>query len=483
MFGATFKGSPVSNTELLGTPLNPPDCTLARLQEAVPAIASGIVEGDSDKILAELGVEFLGREWEVWPHVMSRWLYRYFDDLKSFDNYTAVDAAQIAKIKEQNPQLEKKPFLSMRADRRTQAYTMCCTMLSPEGRLATESNAVSLQMAANRTGSPFYPDNAQVKYQKAPICPCDKCCYKCCTITRTVGGGFVESFAFGGEAPNAKGQMGGQGVKVGAPAKPFALPYMAGMSSWAPGGVMDSSAVLGELGNLRQKYWPVTSPHLPKAQKALMYEFGDGGLIDNSGVLCQLQRGAPKFVWIATAWSAFSTTYDWANATVENFDPIAAGVVDQLYVLFGYNTTSEGYFYANDQVFEKDLLLPMCKELRALALLGKPAVLKKTMRVLPNEWWGIVGNCEVEYIIIYLQACQDFQKALPAETQAEIAKGSDGMFNNFPIYSTTGNNSGDALGLTTPQVNLLAAQAQYSVVVNAALFNELLGSYPDQTDV
>lgn len=21
-----------------------------------------------------------------------------------------------------------------------------------------------------------------------------------------------------------------------------------------------------------------------------------------------------------------------------------------------------------------------------------------------NEWWGIVGNCEVEYIIIYLQA-------------------------------------------------------------------------------
>ena len=27
-----------------------------------------------------------------------------------------------------------------------------------------------------------------------------------------VGGGFVESFAFGGEAPNAKGQMGGQGA-------------------------------------------------------------------------------------------------------------------------------------------------------------------------------------------------------------------------------------------------------------------------------
>ena len=51
-------------------------------------------------------------------------------------------------------------------------------------------------------------------------------------------------------------------------------------------------------------------------------------------------------------------------------------------VLFGYNTTSADYYYANDQVFAKDLLLPVCKELRALQAAGKPAVLKKKLTVM-----------------------------------------------------------------------------------------------------
>ena len=40
------------------------------------------VLGDSDEILAKAGVEFIGREWETWPHVMSRWLLRDFDGVK-----------------------------------------------------------------------------------------------------------------------------------------------------------------------------------------------------------------------------------------------------------------------------------------------------------------------------------------------------------------------------------------------------------------
>ena len=49
---------------------------------------------------------------------------------------------------------------------------------------------------------------------------------------------------------------------------------------------------------------------------------------------------------------------------------------------FGYNTTSADYYYANDQVFAKDLLLPICQELRALQAAGKPAVLKKKLTVM-----------------------------------------------------------------------------------------------------
>lgn len=153
----------------------------------------------------------------------------------------------------------------------------------------------------------------------------------------------MESFAFGGEAP--KKQSGGEGIAVGEPSAPWALPYAVGTSSWAPGGMENASRIAGDIGNIRSKYWPVTSPILPKPQAATTYELGDGGLIDNSGMMALLQRKAPKIVWVASCFTSFSTSYDWANATPENFNPASAGVVDQLYVLFGYDTTSEGYYY------------------------------------------------------------------------------------------------------------------------------------------
>lgn len=182
----------------------------------------------------------------------------------------------------------------------------------------------------------------------------------------------MESFAFGGEAP--KKQSGGEGIAVGEPEAPWALPYAVGTSSWAPGGMENASHIAGDIGNIRSKYWPVTSPILPKPQAATTYELGDGGLIDNSGMMALLQRKAPKIVWVASCFTSFSTSYDWANATPENFNPASAGVVDQLYVLFGYNTTSEGYYYANDQVFDQSLCFETCKELHDLQLAGKPVI-------------------------------------------------------------------------------------------------------------
>ncbi|CAK9021504.1 unnamed protein product [Durusdinium trenchii] len=474
MFARTFQGSPVTTEQLLyGAASAPSELSMAQLQKPVPAAASGMVQGDSDKLLAELTVEFLGQEWEVWPHIMSRWLLRYFDELKSFANYLALDDQQVESIKARNPELEKKSFLTLRPDRR-QAYVMCGVVQAPLLYLATNDNVVSLQMTADFVGSPFYPNNAQVQYQKAPICPCDKCLYKCCTMKRTVGGGFVESFAFGGAAPSGKGQMGGEGVSVGAPEKPFSLPYACGISSWAPGQLGNSTDILAEIGNIRKPYWPML-PRLgttaEQPQPALMYELADGGLIDNSGILSQLQRKASRIVATFPAEHAINESYDWANATATSFDPKTAGVCDTLYVLFGYPGS---HYNNNDQVFEQGLLLPLAKAIRALVLAGKPVVLKKTFKVLPNEWWGIEGNCDVEIVMIYNEVCKDFQDQLPADTQQELAKGKDGAFKNYPHYSTLFNNPPDCLGLTTPQVNLLAAQAEYTVKMHAQLLEDLL---------
>ncbi|CAK9065821.1 unnamed protein product [Durusdinium trenchii] len=449
---------------------------MSKLQELQPAIASGLAEGDSDKILAELAVQYVGREWEVWPQVMSRWLLRHFDELGSLDRCLAQDEAHVARITARNPSLEPKSFLTPRPDRR-QALVMCGAALAPVDRLATKANAVVFQMSADYVGSPFYPKNTQVDYQKAPLCPCDACCYQSCKTMRTVGGGFVESFAFGGTAPT-KGseQKGGTDVAVGAPARPFSLPCAAGISSWGPGGALNESELVADIANIRQLYWPVTSPQLPMPQAAVEYELADGGCVDTSGLLSQLQRKATRLVSIVPSDAPLdAAAVNGPTVTVESFKPDVAGVYDALYVLFGYEKPGTGRLRQNDQVFDRALLLPIVRELKVLVDAGKPAVLKKTLQVLPNDWWGIAGNCEVELIIVVLEVCREFQDLLPADTKQELAKW-DGAFPHFPYYKTVLNNLTDLLGLTWPQVNLLAAQAEYSVKTNAALFQELFAA-------
>lgn len=73
----------------------------------------------------------------------------------------------------------------------------------------------------------------------------------------------------------------------------------------------------------------------------MSFQFGDGGSLENAGLLPLLQRGARKVVWVAASFQALNAAYDWDSATVETFDPVAAGVIDQVYVTFGSGTQAQ----------------------------------------------------------------------------------------------------------------------------------------------
>merc|ERR1712031_133263 len=91
---------------------------------------------------------------------------------------------------------------------------------------------------------------------------------------------------------------------------------------------------------------------------------------------------------------------------------------------------------AKNQVFASSELAALVCELQRLIENGKPAVVRKSLTVLPNHWWGIVGGFDVDVVLVYNEVCKDFQSQLPAETQAELAKGSSGGFASFPHYKT-----------------------------------------------
>eukprot|EP00439_Symbiodinium_sp_Y106_P022043 s2367_g2.t1 len=468
MFAKEYQGNPIELDALLGPSTTPEELTLEFLAQPTAPIASGISKGNSAEIIIAALATDLVHEYEAWEKVIADFVLSPFK-LDSFGPRLADSAADVERIKSENPSLASASFTTPQPGR-PRVFVMNGTSMAPKTFKITTSNAVSFQMCADYIGTPFYPNDSKVTYPPAPCCPGGKCPSCCKGETLIVGGGMIESFAFGGAAP--KVQSGGKMPVPQGPA--FALPRAVGISSWAMGGIF-AEVREGTFVNSRANYWPVTSSILPGPQMAKVWQFGDGGGVDNSGMLALLQRGARKALWICSSFNALAANYDWKSATQATFDPIAAGVVDQVYTLFGYvNKEDTTEFLTNNQVFEKDKLLPFMRKVVALKEAGKPAVVKEELTVQTNTWWGIQGGNQLEFIIFYLETSTDFESALPEATQQNIKEGAKGEFKGYPIYSTTGQNANDPLGLTPSQVNLLAAQGEYSVRQNHQMMEDFL---------
>ncbi|CAE7438544.1 unnamed protein product [Symbiodinium sp. KB8] len=411
MFAKEYAGNPIELDALLGPSTTPGELTLDFLAKPTAPIASGISKGNSMKIIVAALATDIKHEYCAWEKIIAEFVLSPFK-LNDFEPRLADSAADVDRIKSENPSLANARFTTPQTGR-PRVFVINGVLLAPKNFQVTTSNAVSFQMCPDYVGSPFYPNDSKVDYPLAPCCPGGHCPSCCKGETLIVGGGLIESFAFGGAAP--KVQSGG---KVQVPqAPPFALPRAVGISSWAMGGQF-AEVREGKFVNSRANYWPVTSSILPGPQMAKVWEFGDGGNIDNAGILALLQRGARKVLWICSSFRALAKNYDWKSVTQATFDPIAAGVVDQVYVLFGYVDKSDtAEFLTNNQVFEKDKLLPFMRKVVALKDAGKPAVVKEELTVQTNAWWGIQGGNQVEFIIFYLETSSDFESALPEETQ------------------------------------------------------------------
>jgi len=177
-----------------------------------------------------------------------------------------------------------------------------------------------------------------------------------------------------------------------------------------------------------------------------------------------LQRGARKVIMVESSYRGLNSDYNLAAASVDTFDPDKAGVTEDLYDKFGYGYANANLYYSHNQVFAKDELLPIVREIASLKKSGKPAVIRVSLEVVPNSWWGIEGGRSVELLLVYLEKVANFEDLLPHDTQGHLAQGKDGPFSGYPIYSTS------LAGLAPCQVNLLAAQGEFCIRENSAEF-------------
>eukprot|EP00812_Abedinium_dasypus_P006262 NODE_1790_length_1062_cov_301.346574.p1 GENE.NODE_1790_length_1062_cov_301.346574~~NODE_1790_length_1062_cov_301.346574.p1 ORF type:complete len:215 (-),score=56.09 NODE_1790_length_1062_cov_301.346574:329-973(-) len=141
---------------------------------------------------------------------------------------------------------------------------------------------------------------------------------------------------------------------------------------------------------------------------------------------------------------------------------------------FGYGTSSAAAgFLTKNQVFRKRDFLPLMCDLQKLKKAGKPAVIRRSsFEVVENPWWNIIGGWTVDIVFVYNDRIEDFERALPHDTQASLKAG---HFSKFPNMATTFENPAELTKYTPAQVNLLAAQAEYAILQNRDMFEHVLG--------
>jgi len=389
--------------------------------------------------------------------------------LNQLDAFLAPSQAAVSQIIARNPQYRGSKFLVPQQEGRPKNIVMSSTVEAPDGYKANVNNVASLQVGPDFAGTPFYPNNEPVSYASASA-------GKAGADRVLLGGGLVQTFAFGGSEPTKPmEQFGGPNVEFVAPVRPFSLPQAVGMSSAAFGGQMTNLGSLGQSINPQVIAWPVTSKEHPRPQKAMTYMVGDGGNLENTGILAMVQRGATKIAAMIQADVPMSTAIDFCTVPASH-NP-KGEITSQFSNLFGYapsSDTSQMEFTVHNQIFNSSAFYPIMCELRKMSLAGKPLIIRKQLKVQANSFWGIKGGHVVDIAFFLLDKSSEFESLLPADSKQLLSSGPVGGLTGFPNFKTCFQNGADLTEYTARQINLLAAQTEWSVLQQASIYQELL---------
>lgn len=465
---ALYMYSNASVEELLGPPMDPIELTLEALGQHTSIFGSVATRTMGD---IQWGKYMLKQGLDRWKE-MDTWWGAYVGmtvlepvNLSDRRNAFLVESeAHKEDVLRRNPHLARNDFLLPNPARK-QLLVMCATLLAPRDLQTGGSRAASLQMSPDFAGSPF------LQHVEFTWGARDK--------TYWQGGGLEETFAFGDTAPIAPVNPAASSLmNVSMPDRPFSLQDALAASSDALAAEFSNLPVLDST-DPEVEVWPIRPGY--QQQKAHTYKLGDGGNLENSGVLPMLQRKVKKIVWLIQTDTGIAQkeVFDWcaANITSSTKEQISGNITNQVFDKFGYGTDSTvAGLLSRNQVFpSKDLFKVAC-ELRKKKDAGKPAVLRTQHLVQENTWWGIDGNWSVDLVYVYNEVIEDFVKGLPYLTQLKLNSGGFDLyeFKKYPFLSTVHQHRFQLTAYTWGEYNLLSAQGEYMIRQNNELFTEML---------
>lgn len=282
----------------------------------------------------------------------------------------------------------------------------------------------------------------------------------------SVGGGLVESCAFGCDPPLVP--IDADGCITVEQTRPFTLADVIGATSAFRTADRDNRFYP------HAQCWPVTTG--AGAGAGGRYLFSDGGDLENFGIISLLRRKVRSIVvFVNTVWPLSLTINPDAGWPVDStpesrvMDPFIAP-------LFGAPNPS----FPNNRVFGETDFSVLHRTLQEAK--RRRGVVAATMihQVQENTWWGIAGGWDVRVCWVYNERVPEWDARLPLETQrlmeGSLSAEESGVLDNFPHYRTQEQNPGALIRLTPVQVNLLSHLGCWTVMRQADQLNELLAS-------
>lgn len=274
-----------------------------------------------------------------------------------------------------------------------------------------------------------------------------------------LGGGWIDPFAVGSVAPKTVGADGRFSVPT--PPTRFRLSDAAGLSSLAYAyDVLDAAHKAGIhfLDDMipTVQVWPVlNAAELPR-NAARPYLFGDGGNLENQGIMPLLRRRLPTILAFVNTETRLSKQGRGQEVVVDS----------DLAALFGVEWSASKGTYVDlsptspfrfNRVFDRATFDDLRAKLASSADAGGPAfALQQNVRVYANAHYGVPdGRATIAWS--YLNPVASWSKYLPWPVK-ERMKIEFWKYDTFPNYATV-----EQLHLDARQVNLLAHLACWSV--------------------
>jgi hypothetical protein len=275
-----------------------------------------------------------------------------------------------------------------------------------------------------------------------------------------IGGGYVEPHGFNTYAPKSI-DNGIVHAFVGKVKNRFNLGDVVGTSSAAPA-VFASKFGLSWLGFPEFKYW--CNFNNPVDTKYQEYDFGDGGILENLGIMPLLKRKVEKIIVFVNCETPLTGPDETKDQITDSIPALFYPLKNQ----FGDKNFDENIVFANQR--EKYMLL--VNDLIVKIKNGLAPIHINTYRVNKQPHYNITDEYDVKIMWVYNAAVKEWENSLKQDVK-HLLQTSE-MFVRFPHYRTFMENPPEALALKPPQVNLISQLCSWIVKSNKGVIEDFL---------